>query len=59
MARRTRKRGQSIAAAAAATTSGVDELLLAALAQGGERLETGRFLVTFKEGAVDRRRTRP
>ncbi len=52
MARRTRKRGQSIAAAAAATTSGVEELLLAALAQGGERLETGRFLVTFKEGAA-------
>jgi subtilisin family serine protease len=35
-----------------APASGVEELLLAALEKGGDRLETGRYLVTFKEGAV-------
>jgi hypothetical protein len=30
----------------------VDELLLAALERGDESLETGRYLITFKEGAV-------
>ena len=29
-----------------------DELLLAALAQGGDTTKTGRFLMTFKEGAT-------
>jgi len=33
-------------------SANVEELLLAALAAGGETLETGRFLVTFKEGAA-------
>jgi subtilisin len=32
-------------------SSSVDELLLAALERGGDTLETGRYLVTFKEGA--------
>ncbi len=32
-------------------SSSVDDLLLAALQRGGETLETGRYLVTFKEGA--------
>jgi len=50
MAKRTRKR--AAAHTAAATTSGVDEMLLAALERGVESFETGRFLVTFKEGAV-------
>ncbi len=50
MAKRTRKRAP--AAAAAATTSSVDELLLAALERGDESFETGRYLITFKEGAV-------
>ena len=35
------------------TSSSVDELLLAALQRGGDTLETGRYLVTFKEGAGD------
>ena len=34
-------------------SSPVEELLLAALERGGESLETGRYLVTFKEGAAD------
>lgn len=34
-------------------SSGIDELLLAALERGGETLETGRYLVTYKENAVD------
>lgn len=32
-------------------SSSVDELLLAALEKGGDTLQTGRYLVTFKEGA--------
>lgn len=40
---------QSSASAAAS----VEELLLAAQERGGDSLETGRYLVTFKEGAVD------
>jgi len=39
-------------AAAATTTRSVDEMLLAALERGDESLTTGRYLVTFKEGAV-------
>lgn len=31
--------------------AGADDLLLAALAQGGDTTKTGRFLMTFKEGA--------
>ncbi|HEX8502296.1 MAG TPA: S8 family serine peptidase [Pyrinomonadaceae bacterium] len=38
-------------AAASGVSSPVEELLLAALERGGEGFETGRFLVTFKEGA--------
>ena len=34
-------------------SSTVDELLLAALERGDESLETGRYLVTFKETAAD------
>jgi hypothetical protein len=51
MAKRTRR---SSTTASAATPSGanVDDLLLAALESGSESLTTGRFLVTFKEGAV-------
>ncbi len=33
------------------TSSSVDELLLAALERGGDTLETGRYLVTFKENS--------
>jgi len=35
----------------AATSSSVDALLLAALERGDDSLETGRYLVTYKEGA--------
>ena len=31
----------------------VDELMLAALERGGDTTRTGRYLMTFKEGAVD------
>lgn len=34
-------------------SSSVDDMLLAALARGDDSLETGRFLVTFKESAVE------
>ena len=34
-----------------ATSSPVDDMLLAALERGGDSFETGRYLVTFKEGA--------
>src|SRR4030088_972468 len=49
MARKARKRAQATSGPA---TSSVDELLLAALERGDESLETGRYLITFKEGAV-------
>ncbi|HEX8263908.1 MAG TPA: S8 family serine peptidase [Pyrinomonadaceae bacterium] len=38
-------------ASAANVSSSVEELLLAALERGGDSFETGRYLVTFKEGA--------
>jgi hypothetical protein len=34
-------------------SSPVDDLLLAALERGDERFETGRYLITYKESAVD------
>lgn len=43
----------SNASAGARTSSPVDELLLAALERGGDSFETGRLLVTFKEGAAE------
>ena len=39
--------------AATALSASVDELLTAALDRGDTGLETGRFIVTFREGAVD------
>jgi subtilisin len=38
-------------ASAAVASSSVEELLLAALERGDDSFETGRYLVTFKEGA--------
>jgi subtilisin family serine protease len=35
------------------TSSSVDDLLLAALERGDDNLETGRYLVTFKENAAE------
>jgi subtilisin len=37
---------------ATSTSSSVDEMLLAALERGGDSLETGRYLITYKEGAA-------
>lgn len=48
-----RKITSSSAAAANRASSTVEELLLAALERGDESFETGRFLVTFKEGAAE------
>ncbi len=45
-------KGTTINAAPAATSAGVEALLLAALARGDGSLETGRYLVTYKEGAA-------
>ena len=58
MATRKARRGARAASAAGATTSAQvstnpDDLLLAAMQEGGDPAKTGRFLVTFKEGAVD------
>ena len=39
-------------ASATRTSSPVDEMLLSALERGDDSFETGRFLVTFKEGAA-------
>src|ERR1700730_2822752 len=36
-----------------ALTTSADDLLLAALERGGDVAKTGRFLMTFKEGAAD------
>lgn len=40
-------------ASTASASSPVDEMLLAALERGDDSFETGRFLVTFKEGAAE------
>ena len=37
----------------ASVSASADELLLAALERGDDSLETGRFIVTFKEGATE------
>ena len=53
MARRlTRTTRRRATPEVAATTSNVEELLLAAFERGDVTLETGRYLITFKEGAV-------
>jgi hypothetical protein len=53
MARKRPTRQRATRTEAARVSSPVDELLLAAQERGDESLETGRFLVTFKEGAVE------
>ena len=49
------RRTEPPAAPAAATTaaSGIDALLLAALERNDNSLQTGRYLVTFKDGALE------
>lgn len=56
MATRKPSRSRSKAAATRTgshTSSSVDEMLLAALESGQDTFETGRFLATFKEGALE------
>jgi len=50
--KRTAPTVRSRAAAEKAVSASTDDLLLAAL-EGGDAVKTGRFLVTFKEGATD------
>jgi subtilisin len=54
--RTTRGRGRRPAQARSGTSlaTNVDDLLLAALARGGDTLETGRLVVCFAEGQCDR-----
>src|SRR5215471_2386087 len=40
-------------AASQSVAASVDELMLAALERGGDVTKTGRYLITFKEGAAD------
>jgi len=49
----TKKTNSAESASAARVSSSVEELLLAALERGGDSFETGRYLVTFKEEAID------
>lgn len=51
----TKKRGtkKSTATARNLASSSVEEMLLAALERGDDSFETGRYLVTFKEGAAE------
>jgi subtilisin len=51
MAKKKASRATNKSDAVNNASSSVEELLLAALARGGDTLETGRYLVTFKEGA--------
>jgi len=58
MATRRPRRGSQAATTSTPQALGasIDDLLLAALERGGETLETGRYLVTYKEGATDQAR---
>jgi subtilisin len=51
--RSSARRTRPLADASPRTSSTVEEMLLAAQASGSDSMETGRFIVTFKEGAVD------
>ena len=51
MAKKKVTRSTTGQASSQLASSSVDDLLLAALERGGNTLETGRFLITFKEGA--------
>jgi subtilisin len=52
MAKKSKVRARSAQAMNGANGSSVDDMLLASMARGDTSFETGRFLVTFKEGAV-------
>ncbi len=51
--RRGRTRTASITPTSAQVSTNPDDLLLAAMEEGGDPSKTGRFLVTFKEGAAE------
>lgn len=51
--KKARKKTAARATGGGAASSSVEELLLAALDRGDDSFETGRYLVTFKEGATD------
>ena len=54
MATKSRRSNKSKASASTAlASSSVEEMLLAALERGDDSFETGRYLVTFKEGAAE------
>ena len=52
MATKKPKKKAAAASSSSVASSSIDEMLLAALERGDDTLETGRFLITFKEGAV-------
>ena len=53
MAKKNPGRSTKPASTNGSTSSSVDDLLLAALERGDDTLETGRYLVTFKENAAE------
>lgn len=53
MAKKNPARSPKPASGNSRASSSVDDMLLAALQRGDDSLETGRFLVTFKESAID------
>lgn len=53
MVRKSRRTKSRAAEAGSLAASPVEEMLLAALERGDDSFETGRYLVTFKEGATD------
>jgi subtilisin len=53
MATKKARKKPSARVASSVASSSVEELLLAALERGDDSFETGRYLVTFKEGATE------
>ena len=53
MAKKNPARSSKAASSNSRTSSSVDDMLLAAQQRGDDSLETGRYLVTFKEGASE------
>jgi hypothetical protein len=49
----TKKRADAAIASEAHVSTDAETLLMAALERGGDTSKTGRFLMTFKEGAMD------
>ena len=53
MAKKNPARSQKPASGNSRASSSVDDMLLAALERGEDTLETGRYLITFKESAIE------